>query len=160
MITQKSYTSWCNITSCMARKKSPFIEFYFFFLRLNHCSVTQNFWFSYTQFTLIFNVILILQSISCRVKSWNICSGSIFSLVLVWLPLLFNKHNRIKNPNWQEAASWLFTSAAKDFNSGQPRTNPVSARSGTRTRIAGLGVRRADHSATLPHLGMVNVSVQ
>ena len=38
--------------------------------------------------------------------------------------------------------------------------NPVSARSGTRTQTAGLGVRRADHSATLPHLGMVNVSVQ
>ena len=30
--------------------------------------------------------------------------------------------NRIKNPNWQEATSWLFTSVAEDLNTGQPRT--------------------------------------
>ena len=35
-------------------------------------------------------------------------------------------HNRIKNPNWQEATSWLFTSVTEDFNSGRPRTNPAS----------------------------------
>ena len=60
------------------------------------------------------------------------------------------EHNRIKNPNWQEATSWLFTSVAEDLNSGRPRTNPANGQSGTRTRDRGLRVRRADHSATLP----------
>ena len=36
------------------------------------------------------------------------------------------QHNRIKNPNWQEATSWLFTSVAEDLNSGRPSTNPAS----------------------------------
>ena len=40
----------------------------------------------------------------------------------------------MKKPNWQVATSWLFTSAAKDLNLGQPRTNPASAKSGTRTQ--------------------------
>ena len=31
------------------------------------------------------------------------------------------QHNRIKNPNRQEAISWLFTSVAEDLNSGRPR---------------------------------------
>ena len=34
------------------------------------------------------------------------------------------EHNRIKNPNWQEATIWRCTSVAKILNSGQPRTNP------------------------------------
>ena len=34
--------------------------------------------------------------------------------------------NRIKNLNWQEATSRLFTIVAKDLNSGRPRTNPGS----------------------------------
>ena len=42
------------------------------------------------------------------------------------------QHNRIKNPNWQEATSWLFTSVAKDLNSGWQRTNPASRGSGSR----------------------------
>ena len=36
------------------------------------------------------------------------------------------QHNRIKNPNWQRATTWLFTSIAKNLNSGEPRTNPAS----------------------------------
>ncbi|KAM7431064.1 hypothetical protein ABFA07_018327 [Porites harrisoni] len=44
------------------------------------------------------------------------------------------QHNRIKNPNWQVATSWLFTSVAKDLNLGQPRLNSASGRSETRTR--------------------------
>ena len=28
------------------------------------------------------------------------------------------EHNKIKNPNWQEASSWLFTLVAEDLNSG------------------------------------------
>ena len=30
-----------------------------------------------------------------------------------------NEHYVVKNPNWKEATSQLFTSVAKDFNSGQ-----------------------------------------
>ena len=44
------------------------------------------------------------------------------------------QHNRIKNPNWQKATSWLFTSVAENLNSGRPSTNPASGQSGTRTR--------------------------
>ena len=44
------------------------------------------------------------------------------------------KHNRIKNPNWQGAASWLFTSVAEDLNLGRQRTNPASGQSRTLTR--------------------------
>ena len=43
------------------------------------------------------------------------------------------KHNRIKNPNWREAASWLFTSVAEDLNLGRQRTNPASGQSETLT---------------------------
>ena len=39
----------------------------------------------------------------------------------------------IPNSNWQEATSWLFTSVAEDLNSKQPRTNPASVQSSTRT---------------------------
>ena len=48
------------------------------------------------------------------------------------------QHNRIKNPNWQEAPSWLFTSVAEAFNTGQPITNPASGQSVTRTRDRGI----------------------
>ena len=44
------------------------------------------------------------------------------------------RHNMIKNPNWQEATIWLFTSVAEDLNSGRPRTNPANGRSRTRIR--------------------------
>ena len=56
------------------------------------------------------------------------------------------EHNKIKNSNWREAISWLFSSVAEDLNSGQQRTNPASGlQPGT-----GLRVPRAEHSATLP----------
>ena len=58
------------------------------------------------------------------------------------------EHNRIKNSNWREATSWLFTSVAEDLNSGQQRANPASGlEPGT-----GLLVRRADHSASVTFL--------
>ena len=41
---------------------------------------------------------------------------------------------RIKDPNWLEATSGLFTSVAEDLNLGQPKTNPASGESRTRTR--------------------------
>ena len=62
------------------------------------------------------------------------------------------QHNRIKNPNWQKATRWLFTSEAANLNSGRPSTNIIQqvARAGLEPGTAGLRVRRADHSATLP----------
>ena len=36
------------------------------------------------------------------------------------------QHNRISNPNRQEATSQLFTSVTEGLNSGQRRTNPAS----------------------------------
>ena len=40
----------------------------------------------------------------------------------------------ILNSKWQEATcSWLFTSMAEDLNLVQPRTNPASVQSSTRT---------------------------
>ena len=41
------------------------------------------------------------------------------------------KHNRIKNSNWKEATSSLFTSVADDLNLGGPRKNPASGHNGT-----------------------------
>ena len=35
-----------------------------------------------------------------------------------WKQIIQIQHNRIKNPNWQGATSWLFTSMAEDLNSG------------------------------------------
>ena len=59
------------------------------------------------------------------------------------------QHNRVKNPNCQEAASWLFTSVTEDLNSRQPRRNPANGQSGTRTRDRRIA-RRANHSTTWP----------
>ena len=33
------------------------------------------------------------------------------------------QHNRIKNPNWQEATSWLLPSVAEDVNSRTTENN-------------------------------------
>ena len=41
-----------------------------------------------------------------------------------------NEHNYVKNPNWQEANSWLFTSAAEKLNLGLPRTTSASGEDG------------------------------
>ena len=41
------------------------------------------------------------------------------------------QHNRIKNSDWQEATSWLFSSMAEGLNSGRPRTNLASHQRGT-----------------------------
>ena len=51
-----------------------------------------------------------------------------------WKQIIQIQHNRIKNPKWQEATSWLIISVAKDFNSVRSTTDPASGQSGTRTR--------------------------
>ena len=62
------------------------------------------------------------------------------------------QHNRIKNPNWQEAISWLFTSVAEDMNSESPREEIEQVlRAGLEPGTAGLRARCADNSsATMP----------
>ena len=45
------------------------------------------------------------------------------------------EHKRIRNPTGRRQP-WLLTSVAEDLNSGQPRTNPATRQSGSRT--AGL----------------------
>ena len=64
------------------------------------------------------------------------------------------EHNIVlKNPNGPEANQFgLFRSVAEDLNSGQPSRKQIQvvARAGLEPGIAGLRVRHADHSATLP----------
>ena len=45
------------------------------------------------------------------------------------------QHNGIKNPNWREAATWLFTCTrvGEDLNSRQPRATSAIRQSRTRT---------------------------
>ena len=62
------------------------------------------------------------------------------------------QHNRIKNPNWQEETSRLFTSVAEDLNSGRQRTNPASGQSRTWNWDNHIASTHVDHSATLPPL--------
>ena len=64
-----------------------------------------------------------------------------------------NNHNMIKNPNWEEATSWLFTSVAKDLNSGRPRTNPAKWPEQTQDRqIASWTCWPLDHPASYHNL--------
>ena len=46
------------------------------------------------------------------------------------------QHNRIKNPNWQEATSWLYQAWPRMWTRERLRTtgNPASSHSGTQTR--------------------------
>jgi len=57
------------------------------------------------------------------------------------------EHNRIKNPNWQEATSGLFTSVAKDLNLVQQRWNLTSGHGGNKPWTAGMQIQWADHLA-------------
>lgn len=48
------------------------------------------------------------------------------------------QHNRIKSPNWEEAACWLLTSVAEELNSGRPRKIQQLVKAGLEPRTAGL----------------------
>ena len=45
-----------------------------------------------------------------------------------------NKHNMLKNPNWQEQTSWLFTSMTEELNWGDYKQLHLSGQGGTWTR--------------------------
>ena len=53
------------------------------------------------------------------------------------------QHNRIKNPTWQEATSWLFTSVAEEWTQDDREQIQQVARAGLEPGTAGLRVPRA-----------------
>ena len=59
------------------------------------------------------------------------------------------QHNRIKNPNWREATSWLLPSVAEDVNSRTTENNWKSSQWPERDSNQGavLRARCSDHSA-------------
>ena len=61
-------------------------------------------------------------------------------------------NNMVKNSNWQEANQLDILQAivAEDLNSGLPRTNPASGRSGLELGASELQVQRSNRSATPP----------
>ena len=58
----------------------------------------------------------------------------------------------VKNSNWQEANQLdvLQAIVAEDLNSGLPRTNPASGRSGLELGASELQVRHSNRSAIPP----------
>ena len=61
------------------------------------------------------------------------------------------KHNIVKNPNWPEADQLAIYKCGRGFELGRSvKQIQLVARAGLEPGTAGLRVRRADHSATLP----------
>ena len=67
------------------------------------------------------------------------------------------EHNIVKNPNWPEANQWAIYKRGRGFEleylgATEKQTQEV-VRAGLEPGTAGLRVRRAEHSATLPPSG-------
>ena len=61
------------------------------------------------------------------------------------------KHNIVKNPNWPEANQLAIYKRGRGFELGRTEKQiQVAARAGLEPGTAGLRVRHADHSTTLP----------
>ena len=61
------------------------------------------------------------------------------------------EHNIVKNPNWPEANQLAIYKRGRGFElEATKKQIQVVARAGLEPRSAGLRVRHADHSATLP----------
>ena len=61
------------------------------------------------------------------------------------------KHNIVKNPNWPEANQLAIYKRGRGFELGRTEKQiQVVARAGLEPGTAGLRVRHADHSTTLP----------
>ena len=59
----------------------------------------------------------------------------------------------LRIPTDKRQTSWLFTSVAKDLNSGQYQEQiQLAVRVGLELGVSGLQVQRSNHSATLPPL--------
>ena len=64
------------------------------------------------------------------------------------------QHNIVKNPNWPEANQLAIYKRGRGFELGATeKQTQIVVRAGLEPGTAGLRVRRADHSATLPPLG-------
>jgi len=70
------------------------------------------------------------------------------------LKLIFQiEHNIVKNPNWPEANQLAIYKRGRGFEHGATeKQTQVVVRAGLEPGTAGLRVRHADHSATLPPL--------
>jgi len=68
------------------------------------------------------------------------------------LKLIFQiEHNIVKNPNWPEANQLAIYKRGRGFELGTTeKQTQVVVRAGLEPGTAGLRVRRADYSATLP----------
>ena len=61
------------------------------------------------------------------------------------------EHNIVKNPNWPEANQLAIYKRGRGFEHGATeKQTQIVVRAGLEPGTAGLRVRRADHSATLP----------
>ena len=61
------------------------------------------------------------------------------------------EHNIVKNPNWPEANQLAIYKRGRGYELGATeKQTQVVVRAGLEPETAGLRVRRADHSATLP----------
>ena len=61
------------------------------------------------------------------------------------------EHNIVKNPNWSGANQLAIHKRCRGFELGATEKQIQRVvRAGLEPRTAGLGVRHADHSATLP----------
>ena len=69
------------------------------------------------------------------------------------------KHNIVKNPNWPEANQLAIYKRGRGFELGRTEKQiQVVARAGLEPGTAGLRVRHADHSTTLPPPPLLLVS--
>ena len=73
----------------------------------------------------------------CTYKS---LSSSLQEIHFIWNKHIQIEHNRIKQPNWQEATNWLFISV----KARQPRTNPVP------NQDLNLGMSDCESEALIP----------
>jgi len=62
------------------------------------------------------------------------------------------EHDIVKNPNWPEANRFASYKRGRGFECGVTMKQQIQVvvRAGLKPRTAGLRVRRADHSVTLP----------
>ena len=76
-----------------------------------------------------------------------------FTLVSYWSVYFSDEHNIFKNPNLPEANQLAIHNRGRRFEFGATEKQiQVVVRAGLEPGFAGLRVRHADHSATLPSL--------
>ena len=126
-----SHKVWTWVSAGIRKTKFPD------FCEIFELAIKRTLWKSIWKMWTIFWSYLRDHKIGSTVKKWKVHLAYPASLQALhsntWKQIMPQQHNRINNPNWQEATSWLFASVAKDLNSGLPRTIPTSCQSGTQT---------------------------